>query len=103
MGAGMVLGSIITLPIIAQDALGFLFSAAASPLLCFAEGSENQLQRELQLARVLRARNASEVRRKCGPVRNIEVRVIEQVISLRPELQFAGFLQGDFLLQGEIE
>src|SRR6266702_2193216 len=65
--------------------------------------SENQFQRELQLARILRTGDVAEICRERSPVRNIEVRVIENIVSLGPELELDSFLKRDLFLQGKIE
>ena len=49
--------------------------------------SEQKLDRELQLAGILRAGNAAEVWCKRNSIRNIEIRVIEEIVSFGAKLQ----------------
>jgi hypothetical protein len=60
--------------------------------------SEHQLQSELDLPRRIRGANGSESRAGGLGVRNAEIRVIEDVKELRPELQLGLFADAEVLI-----
>ena len=49
--------------------------------------SEDKFQAELDTARVLSRKNATECRRSQKDIRQVEIRVIEEIEELRPELE----------------
>jgi len=63
-----------------------------------ADFSEYQLQGTLKLAKVLCARDATEVRSERGPARDIEVGVIKEIVCLGSKLQLGGFSYLNVLL-----
>ncbi len=72
---------------------------------------KEQLQSKLQLPWVLRTRNGTERRRSlnsrtvigCNPARYIEVRMIQYVERIKPELQLALTRESEVLLQRKIK
>src|ERR1700730_5442433 len=64
---------------------------------------EADLRAKLHFARVLRAEDASEIRRPEDPVGQIEVRSVEHVEDLPTELNLAALRDGPRLRQNHIE
>src|SRR5262245_13180394 len=65
--------------------------------------SKSQLQRQLKLTRILRAGDSPKVSRERRTVRDIEIRVVEEIVGFGAKLQPRPLAERDLLLQGEIE
>src|SRR5262249_22684139 len=67
------------------------------------DGSKQKLQRELELARIERARNPSKIGGEGRTTRNVEVGMIQQIVCFSAKLEFHRFSQGQVLLQRQVD
>src|SRR6266550_1092282 len=64
---------------------------------------EGDLRAKLHFARILRAEDASKIRRPEGPVRQIEIGPVQNVEDLPPELELASLRYGPRLRENQFQ